>query len=59
MDIIPETINRIRISDDELVLLSRVLEKVDSNNLDDNEKEFHRILSGRIKGRLKIKGVEE
>ncbi len=55
MDIVPETINRIRLSDNELVLLSRVLEKINCNNLSDNEKEFYRILSGRIKGRLKLK----
>ncbi len=55
MDIIPETINRIRLSDDELFLLFRVLEKIDCNKLNDNEKEFHRILLGKIKGRLKLK----
>ena len=55
MDIIPETINRIRLSDDELVLIERVLKKIDSSKLDKSEKEFYDILVGRVQGRLKLK----
>ena len=55
MDIIPETINRIRLSDEEIVLLKRLLKKVDSEKLDENEKEFYNILVGRVEGRLKLK----
>lgn len=55
VDIIPETINRIRLSDSDLVLLHRMLKKVDTAGLDKEEKEFHRILLGRVEGRLKLK----
>lgn len=55
VDIVPETINRIKLSDDDLVLLHRVLKKIDISELDDNEKEFYRILVGRVEGRLKLK----
>ena len=54
MNIIPETINRIRLSDDDLILLHRVLKKISINKLDENEKEFYRILIGRVEGRLKL-----
>ena len=56
MDIIPETINRIRLSDDELLLLNIILEKMNTDMLNINEKKFHKILLGRTEGRLKIRG---
>ena len=55
MDIIPETINRLRLSDDELVLLHRMLKKVDVSSLDESEAKLHRILLGRLEGRMKLK----
>ena len=55
VDIIPETINRIRLSDDDLILLHRVLQKMDKEKLNPEEKEFHEILLGRVEGRLKLK----
>jgi len=55
VDIIPETINRIRLSDGELVLLNRVLSKVDVDKLKGAEKKFFEILCGRVEGRLKLK----
>ena len=60
MDIIPETINRIRLSDEELLLLKHVLDKVDEESLTPHEKTFLTILRGRIEGRLSLKekGVE-
>jgi len=53
--IVPETINRIRLSDKELVLLGRVLGKVDGGKLSVNEKKFWEIIFGRVGGRLKLK----
>ena len=55
MDIIPETINRLRLSDEEIVLLHRILKKLDSSLLDADEEKLHRILIGRLEGRLKLK----
>ena len=55
VDIVPETINRIRLSDDDLILLHRVLKKVNLENLTPSEKEFLEILLGRVEGRLKLK----
>ncbi|MGM5481559.1 MAG: hypothetical protein ACQESE_04065 [Nanobdellota archaeon] len=55
VDIVPETINRIRLSDDDLKLLYRVLQKVDVSVLDAEEKTFHEILVGRVEGRMKLK----
>ena len=55
MDIVPETINRIRLSDDDLILLDRILKKINKEELTINEKEFYRILVGRVEGRLKLK----
>jgi len=55
MDIVPETINRIRLSDSDLLLLHRVLKKMDADKLSPNEKEFYEILVGRVEGRLKLK----
>ena len=57
VDIIPETINRIRLSDDDLVLLGQVLKKTDINKLDKEELEFYKILSERVQGRLKLKSL--
>jgi len=55
MDIVPETINRIRLSDDELILLENLVKKMDVEKLDENEKEFYNILLGRVQGRIKLK----
>ena len=55
VDIVPETINRIRLSDNDLILLHRVLQKIDSKKLTAKEKEFYEILVGRVEGRLKLK----
>lgn len=54
-EIVPETINRIRLSDNELVLLDRILKKINNKKLTVNEKKFHKILTGRVQGRLKLK----
>ncbi|MBU0461679.1 MAG: hypothetical protein KJ574_03775 [Nanoarchaeota archaeon] len=55
MDIVPETINRIRLSDDDLILLHRVIKKIDIDKLNPEERKFHTILLGRVEGRLKLK----
>lgn len=55
VDIIPETINRIRLSDSDLILLHRVLQKMNLEKLTAKEKEFYEILLGRVEGRLKLK----
>jgi len=55
MDIVPETINRLRLSDEEIVLLHRILKKLDSSLLDVDEEKLHRILIGRLEGRIKLK----
>jgi len=55
VDIVPETINRIRLSNNDLILLHRVLQKMDSDKLTAEEKEFYEILLGRVEGRLKLK----
>jgi len=55
MKITPETINRIRLSDKELVLLGKTLGKVDKDKLNTNEKRFLEIILGRVGGRLKLK----
>lgn len=55
VDIVPETINRIRLSDSDLILLHRVLQKMNIKKLSTEEKEFHEILLGRVEGRLKLK----
>lgn len=55
VDIVPETINRIRLSDKELILLDSLLSKIDENKLSEEERIFYKILTGRIKGRLTLK----
>jgi hypothetical protein len=55
VDIIPETINRIRLSDDELKLLHNVLKKIDLSKLKPEEKKFCEILLERVEGRLNLK----
>jgi len=55
VDIVPETINRIRLSDTDLILLHRALQKMDADKLTAEEKEFYEILLGRVEGRLKLK----
>ena len=55
MDIIPETINRLRLSNQEILLLHRMLKKLDSSLLNDDEEKLYRILIGRLEGRLKLK----
>jgi hypothetical protein len=55
VDIVPETINRIRLSDEDLILLHRVLKKMGKDNLNAEEKRFCEILLGRVEGRLKLK----
>ncbi len=55
VDIVPETINRIRLSDNELILLHRIFQKMDKEKLNPKEKELYEILMGRIDGRLKLK----
>jgi hypothetical protein len=55
VDIVPETINRIRLSDNDLILLHRVLKKIDNEKLSPEEKDFCEILLGRVEGRLKLK----
>ena len=55
VDIIPETINRIRLSDDELMLLHNVLKKIDLSKLKPEEKKFCEILLGRVEDRLNLK----
>ena len=59
VDIIPETVNRIRLSDDELVLLDRVLKAVNLLVLKSNELEFYHILVARVHTRLHIKNTKE
>ena len=56
VDIVPETINRIRLSDNDLILLYRVLKKTDEERLDLGEKEFYQTLLKRVEGRLQLKG---
>ena len=55
MDIVPETVNRIRLSDDDLIFLHRIIKKVDIKKLTPEEKKFYEILVGRVEGRLKLK----
>lgn len=55
VDIVPETINRIRLSDNELILLQRILKEINRNELSKEEKQFYEILLGRVEGRLKLK----
>lgn len=55
VDIVPEMINRIRLSDDDLILLYRVLQKMNIEKLAIEEKDFYEILLGRVEGRLKLK----
>ncbi len=55
VDIVPETINRIRLSDNDLILLHRVLSKIDKEKLSSKEREFYEILLSRVEGRLKLK----
>ncbi len=55
VDIVPETINRIRLSDNDLILLHRVLQKIDIEKLTIEEKKFYEVLLGRVEGRLKLK----
>jgi len=55
VDIVPETINRIRLSDNDLILLHRVLQKMNKEKLNPEEKEFYEILLGRVEGRLRLK----
>ena len=55
VDIVPETINRIRLSNNDLILLYEVLKKINIETLDNNEKQFYNILVGRVEGRLKLK----
>ena len=55
MDIVPETINRLRLSNQEILLLHRILKKTDSSLLNKEEEKLHRILVGRLEGRLKLK----
>lgn len=57
VDIITETINRIRLSDGDLILLYRILKKINKTCLDLEEKKFHKILLARTEGRLKIKEI--
>ncbi len=54
-DIVQETINRIRLSDSDLVLLNQILDKLDKEKLSQEKKKFHEILVGRAEGRLKLK----
>ena len=55
IDIVPETINRIRLSDNDLILLQSVLCKIDKSSLNKEEKDFHCILLARTNGRLKLR----
>ncbi|MFH1065296.1 MAG: hypothetical protein V1734_02210 [Nanoarchaeota archaeon] len=55
MDIVPETINRIRLSDNELILLKKIIDKIKKEELSPEEEKFYRILRGRVEGRLKLK----
>ncbi|MFH1637954.1 MAG: hypothetical protein ABIB71_06015 [Candidatus Woesearchaeota archaeon] len=55
MDIVPETINRIRLSDSDLKLLYNMLQKIDSKRLSPEEEKFYKILVARVEGRLKLK----
>lgn len=55
VDIVPETINRIRLSDNDLRLLHRVLKKMGTGDLTPGEKKFHEALLKRVKGRLDLK----
>lgn len=57
VDIIPETVNRIRLSDGELELFDRILKAVNEFVLKPNELEFYRILRERVNTRLKLKKV--
>lgn len=54
MDIVPETVNRIRLSNDDLFLLRQLLEKVDKSKLTYNENQFLEILYKRVNGRIKL-----
>lgn len=58
VNIIPETINRIRLSDNELILLYMVLQKTEQKKLSPGEKKFYQILLKRTEGRLKLKGIK-
>lgn len=55
VDIVPETINRIRLSDNDLELLHSMLKKVDVEKLTSGEKEFYKILAARVEGRINLK----
>ena len=59
VDIVPETINRIRLSNNDLILLYEVLKKINIETLDNNEKQFYNILVGRVEGRLKLKSEKK
>ena len=52
IDIVPEIVNRIRLNNDDLLLLNRLLLKIELKDLNDSEVAFHKILSKRVKGRL-------
>lgn len=55
MDIVPETINRIRLSDNDLIILYNILKKIDTRNFSSEERDFYEILFKRVEGRLKLK----
>jgi len=55
MDIVTETVNRLRLTDGEIVILLGILTKTDVQLLDNEEKRLHKILVGRLEGRIKLK----
>ncbi len=55
MDIITETVNRIRVTDGEIILLYNILSKIDTSLLEKEELRLHKILLGRLEGRMKLK----
>jgi len=55
MEITPETVNRIRLSDNDLKLFGNVLKKINLKELTNEEKDFYEILMARVNGRLNLK----
>ena len=55
LDIITETINRIRLSDMDLMILFNVFKKINIKDLTKEELKFYKIFIGRLEGRIKLK----
>jgi hypothetical protein len=54
VDIVQESVNRIRLNNDELRYLKEILNKVDTTNLSTKGRDFLFVLKKRVNGRLNI-----